>query len=218
MLVRDLPPGERPMDRLARIGPQALTDKELLAVILGGQTALEAAAIALQDGLGRLQNRSRNPLLSEIRQARIVALLELCRRLDAVQAKPQRVILRAEDIARHLVARYSHEPQERVGVVLLDARRRYIAEREVYVGQQDHVSGGPRWILKHALVEDAAAIVVFHNHPSGDPSPSVEDSKSTEHLKTVCEAIGVELFDHIIVGRKTYYSYREKRRLGKRNS
>jgi DNA repair protein RadC len=217
MLVRELPPGERPMDRLAHLGPQALTDKELLAIILGGQTALEAAAIALHDGLARLQNRARNPLLSEIRQARIAALLELWRRLDALQVKPQRVILRAEDIARHLVARYSHEPQERVGVVLLDARRRYITEREVYIGQQDHAAGGPRWILKHALIEDAASIVVFHNHPSGDPSPSLEDSKSTENLKMVCEAMGVGLFDHIIIGRKTYYSYREERRLGKRD-
>lgn len=213
MLVRDLPPGERPMDRLARLGPQALTDKELLAIVLGGQTALEAAAVALADGLARLQNRARNPLLSEIRQARIVSLLELWRRLDALGAKPQRVILRPEDIARHLVARYSHEPQERVGVVLLDARRRYIAEREVYVGQEAHVSGGPRWILKHAILEDAGSIVVFHNHPSGDPSPSPDDSASTEHLKTVCDAMGIELFDHVIVGRKTYYSYREKRRL-----
>jgi DNA repair protein RadC len=213
MLVRDLPPGERPMDRLARLGPQSLKDTELLAIILGGQTALEAADVALQDGLLRLQNRARNQLLSEIRQARIVSLLEIARRLEALHEKPARVVLRAHDIAPHLVAKYSHEPQERLGVVLLDARQRVIAEREVYIGQHNLAQASPRWILKHAIVEDASAIIIFHNHPSGDPHPSAEDSNLTEDLKDVCEALDIELYDHIVIGRKRYYSFREDRRL-----
>jgi DNA repair protein RadC len=213
MLVRDLPPGERPMERLARHGPQALKDMELLAIILGGQTALDAAAIALQDGLARLQNRAQNPLLSEIRTARIVSLLEISRRLEALHEKPTRVVLRAQDIAPHLVAKYSREPQERLGVVLLDGRHRLIAEREVYIGQHDKVYVSARWILKHAIVEDAAAIIIFHNHPSGDPRPSREDSNLTAHLKGICDAMDVELFDHIVVGRKTYFSFREDGRL-----
>lgn len=213
MLVRDLPPGERPMERLARLGPQPLKDTELLAIILGGQTALDAAALALQDGLARLQNRARNPLLSEIRQARIVSLLEISRRLETLHEKPARVILRAQDIAHHLIAKYSHEPQERLGVVLLDSRRRVIAEREVYIGQHDLVRASPRWILKHALVEDASAIIIFHNHPTGDATPSSEDSNLTAHLKNLCDAMDIDLFDHIVIGRKSYYSYREKRRL-----
>lgn len=172
MLVRDLPPGERPMDRLARLGPQALKDTELLAIILGGQTAVEAAETALEDGLARLQNRAQNPLLAEIRQARIIALLELSRRLEAIHEKPARVVLRAQDIAPHLVAKYSREPQERLGVVLLDGKHRVIAEREVYIGQHNLVRVSARWILKHAIVEDAIAIIIFHNHPTGDPRPS----------------------------------------------
>lgn len=213
MLVRDLPPGERPMERLAQHGPQALKDTELLSIILGGQSALDAAAIALQDGLGRLQNRAQNPLLSEIRTARIVSLLEISRRLEALHEKPARVILGARDIAQHLVAKYSREPQERLGVVLLDARKRLIAEREVYIGQHDKVYVSARWILKHAIVEDAAAIIIFHNHPSGDPRPSQEDSHLTAHLKGICDAMDIELFDHIVVGRKTYFSFREDGRL-----
>jgi DNA repair protein RadC len=213
MLVRDLPPGERPMERLARFGPQGLTDTELLAIILGGPTALEAAHVALKEGLGRLQKRARNAALSEIRQARIVALLEIARRLEALSAKPQRVVLRADDVALHLVARYSREPQEHLGVVLLDARRRFMAERVVYVGEHDHVFGSPRWLLKDAIVEDAAAIILFHNHPSGDPNPSPDDSAFTANLKAVCASMGVELFDHIVVGRKAYYSFREKNRI-----
>ena len=210
MLVRDLPPGERPMERLARHGPQALRDVELLAILLGGQTALEAAATALHDGLARLQNRARNPLLSEIRQARIVALLEIAKRLETINATPSRVVLSARDIGPHLIAKYSREPQERLGVVLLDSRRRVIAEREVYIGQHDSVYVSPRWILKHAIIEDAASIILFHNHPSGDPAPSAEDSALTAHLKTVCGAIDVELFDHIVIGRKSYISYRDR--------
>jgi DNA repair protein RadC len=186
MLVRDLPPGERPMERLARLGPQALKETELLAIILGGQTALEAAHVALAEGLARLQKRAGNPLLSEIR---------------------------AHDIAPHLVARYSHEPQEHLGVVLLDSRQRFIAERTVYIGEHDHVFGSPRWLLKDAIVEDAAAVILFHNHPSGDPSPSPDDSAFTKNFRMACETMDVELFDHIVVGRKTYYSFREKRRL-----
>ena len=213
MLIRDVPPGERPMERLARDGPQALQDVELLSIILGGQTALDAAKTALEDGLARLQNRARNPLLSELRQARIAAFLELARRLEAASAKPSRVVLTAQDIAPHLIAKYSREPQERLGVVLLDARQRVIGEREVYIGQHNRVYGAPRWILKHAIVEDAAAIIIFHNHPSGDPEPSPEDSALTAHMKTVCVAMGVELLDHIVIGRKRYYSYREERQL-----
>lgn len=213
MLVRDLPPGERPIERLARLGPQTLKDSELLSIILGGQTALEAADIALKDGLARLQNRAQNPLLSEIRKARIVSLLEISRRLEALHEKPDRVVLRAQDVAPHLVAKYSREPQERLGVVLLDGRQRIIAEREVYIGQHNLALASPRWILKHAIVEDAAAIIIFHNHPTGDPHPSPEDSNLTAHLKTVCESLDVELFDHIVIGRKTYYSFREERRL-----
>ncbi len=213
MLVRDIPPGERPMERLARLGPQTLRDAELLAIILGGQTAVEAAELVLKDGLGRLQNRAKHPLLSEIRQARIASLLELSRRFEALQAKPARVILHARDVAYHLVARYSREPQERLGVVLLDARRRMLVEREVYIGQHDSVRVSPRWILKHAIVEDADAVILFHNHPTGDPAPSLEDSKLTEKLKAACDAADVELFDHIVIGRKTYYSYREAKRL-----
>lgn len=213
MLVRDLPPGERPMDRLARHGPQALKDSELLSIILGGQTALEAAEIALKDGLARLQNRAVTSSLSEIRAARIVSLLEIARRLAALEEKPARVVLRPNDIASHLVAKYSHEPQERLGVVLLDARSRLLAEREVYIGQHDKVYVSARWILKHAIVEDASAIIIFHNHPSGDPRPSHEDANLTAHLKSVCAAMDIELFDHIVIGRKTYFSFRESRRL-----
>jgi DNA repair protein RadC len=213
MLVSDLPPDERPMDRLARLGPQALRDAELLAIILGGQTALDAAAIALHDGLGRLQNSVQNAALSEIRQARIVALLELSRRLEMLHETPSRVILSARDIAPYLVAKYSREPQERLGVVLLDARQRVLAEREVYIGQHDSVYVSPRWILKHALIEDASSIIIFHNHPSGDPRPSIEDANLTARVKTGCVMLDIELFDHIVIGRKTYFSFRAERRL-----
>jgi len=213
MLIRELSPGERPMERLARLGAQVLRDAELLAVILGGQTAFEAAETALRDGLEKLQKQARNPLLSEIRQARILALLEISRRLELLHATPERVVLRAYDIAPHLVARYSREPQEHLGVVLFDARLRFMAERVVYIGEHDHVFGSPRWLLKDAIVEDARAIILFHNHPSGDPGPSPEDTAFTGNFKHTCDLMNIELHDHIIVGRNNYYSYRAKRRL-----
>ena len=86
-------------------------------------------------------------------------------------------------------------------------------EREVYIGQHNSATASPRWILKHALLEDAFSMIVYHNHPSGDPRPSSDDSAFTGILKIACDALDVELFDHIIVGRKSYYSYREERRL-----
>ena len=213
MLDRDSPPGERPMKRLARAGPNALRDAELLAIILGGQASLEDAEIALREGLARLENQARNPLLPEVRQARIVALLELVRRFEVLDATPARVIHYPHDVAHHLVARYSREPQERLGVILLDTRQRILAERIVYIGQHDSAHVSPRWILKHAFVENADALILFHNHPTGDPSPSPDDSKVTEVVRDACNAVRLTLFDHIIVGRKTYYSYREAKRL-----
>lgn len=213
MLIRDLPPGERPMERLARLGPHTLRDVELLALILGGPTALQSAETVLKEGLDRLHKHARNRSLSEIRQARILALLEISRRLELLHEKPERIVLRADDIASHLVARYSREPQEHLGVVLLDGRKRFIAERVIYIGEHDHVFGRPRWLLKDAILEDARAIILFHNHPSGDPNPSADDSRFTGNFKGVCDSMDVELYDHIIVGRTGYYSYRANRRL-----
>ena len=213
MLVRDIPPGERPMDRLARLGPQALRDTELLAIIFGGQTALQAAELVLHDGLARLHNRAQNPQLSEKRKAQIRAVLELAKRLEATGHEPARVVERPSDIAFYLEAKYAREPQERAGVVLLDFRHRVIAEREVYIGQHNVATVSTRWLLKQAITEDAKAIILFHNHPSGDPRPSLEDSELTASLKGAGEILDVELFDHIIIGRKSYYSFREEGRV-----
>jgi DNA repair protein RadC len=213
MLVRDLPPDERPMERLARLGPQPLKNTELLAILFGGQTGLEAAAAALRDGLENLHKQLKNASLSETRRARIGALLELSRRLEVAAVQPERFVDRGSQIGPYLVAQYAHEPQERIGLVLLDGGHRVIAERVVYIGQHDASYASPRWLLKHAVDENARAIILFHNHPSGDPTPSPNDVAFTDRLKKACEMLDVELLDHVVIGRRRYYSFQDHNRL-----
>jgi len=213
MLIRDLPPDERPAERLVRQGPQTLSDTELLAVILGGQTALKAARRVLRDGLPKLQNRVTDSGLSPARKVRLRAVLEFARRMSSLKTPPARVLMSPEDLVPKLLAKYSHLEQEHFGAVFLDGRRRILGERVVTIGTATTATAPAREVLKAALLENSSAIVLFHNHPSGDPYPSNEDLSTTQYLKQAAAYVAIELLDHLILGDRQHYSFARTGRL-----
>ena len=109
-------------------------------------------------------------------------------------------------LARSLVARYGHHVQERVGAVYLDAKSRVIREREIYIGTLNSTTVSTRDILRHAINDHAAALIVFHNHPSGDPSPSGEDLVFTKQLVDAGKLLSIDFLDHLILGINRYVS------------
>ena len=116
------------------------------------------------------------------------------------------------DAAQFLMARYGGHRVERMGVMLLDLKRRVIRTTILSVGLLDNSLAHPREIFREAVVGSAASVVVFHNHPSGDPTPSVNDRQITRRLMDAGEVMGIQLMDHIILGEGGYFSFREEAR------
>lgn len=218
--VSERPPNDRPRERLSALGPAALSDAELLALVLGTGTAREsvldlaARVLATIGGLGALARLSPGELaalpgLGPARAAEIVAAMELGRRASRDLAAERIQILRPEDAAALLRPRMAHLEQERSVALLLDRRHRLVREVVVGIGGIAHAPMEPREILAAALREPGvAALLVAHNHPSGDPAPSAEDRAVTRRLTRAAELIGMELVDHVIVAAGGWSSLR----------
>jgi len=218
-LLRDLPEEERPRERLDRLGATALTNSELLAILLRsgrrGESAVALAQAVLKEagGLERLSTLSPGQLV-KLRLGRVQALtLSAAIELAARMGNETLVREKFSDPGRveaYLKRLYARRTQESTGVLLLDARHRLLRDRECYVGTVDRALVEPREILKQALLEDAAAMILYHNHPSGDPAPSAEDVEFTRRLKHAADLVGVRLLDHVVVGRSGCASLRER--------
>ena len=217
--IADMPVDERPRERMIRGGAAALSDAELIALLIEpgkrGRSSIDIAREVAADGLLALAGREWIPgkpvgSLGPSRVARIGAALELGRRIAALSTTSSDPIRDPAGIAPRLIARYAYRPQETVGGVYLDARNRVISEREIYVGTLSSASVSPRDVFRHALNDHAAAVIVFHNHPSGDPSPSPQDVTFTATLADVGGALGVEVADHLIVASSGFVSFRQR--------
>ena len=218
-LIGDLPVDERPRERMALHGSQTLSDAELVAILLGsgtrGRGAIQLARELLADGLRSLSTREWAPGqrvcgVGFAKWARVAAALELGRRLSAHCDGDRDPVRNAESLARPLIARYSHYVQERLGAVFLDAKNRVIREREIYVGTLNATTVSTRDVLRYALQDNAAAVVIFHNHPSGDPAPSAEDLVFTKRMVEAGRLLGVDVLDHLILGSNRYVSLKNR--------
>lgn len=209
--IRELPFEERPRERLLARGCGALSDAELLAVLLRcGRPGLSALALARRllheaGGLVGLVGASprslRRPGLGPAKSASLLAAVEIGRRLARAEL-PERVPLsRPAKVASYIDLRYAHFGQEVMGALYCDARHRLLLERELFRGTLHRAAVEPREVLKEGLLCGAAGVVLFHTHPSGDPAPSREDLAFTRRMARAGELIGVHLVDHIVVGR-----------------
>ncbi|MDY7080644.1 MAG: DNA repair protein RadC [Chloroflexota bacterium] len=220
-MIRDLPTGERPRERLAHAGEDALSTTELLAIILrtgvGGESVLDMAQRLLSryGGLPGLARASFAELqaekgLGEAKTAQIKAALELGRRM--LLASPgERLVLRSPtDVAQILLAGMSHLEQEHFQVLYLDTRNRLLGSDTVYVGSLNTSHIRVSEVFRDAVKRNCAAIIVAHNHPSGDPTPSPEDVEVTRRLVAAGNLLDIEVLDHLIIGQQRFVSLRER--------
>jgi DNA repair protein RadC len=213
------PASERPRERLARVGPGGLSSRELLAAILGtgarGVSALDVAGTLLDTGLHGLASRSVHELvgvrgLGRAKASRVVAALELGARLASENGAASPSLQSPSEAARYLLPRYSARPVETFGLLALDARHRLRREAVVSVGCLTASLVHPREVFQEAVVSRAAALVLFHNHPSGDPEPSAEDLALTRRLAAAGSLMGIEILDHLVLGAGRYVSLKER--------
>jgi DNA repair protein RadC len=220
-MIRDLPAGERPRERLAHAGEGALSTTELLAIILrtgvGGESVLEMARRLLSryGGLPGLARASFAELqaekgLGEAKTAQLKAALELGRRVLLAAPEDRFVVRSPADVAQLLMAEMSHLEQEHFRVLYLDTRNRLIGTETVYVGSLNasHIRVGE--VFRDAIKRNCAAIIVVHNHPSGDPTPSPEDVEVTRQLVTAGNLLDIEVLDHLVIGQQRFVSLRER--------
>jgi len=212
---------EGPRERLRSRGADALSAAELIALLLRtGARGVDAvdvarALLAKSGGLDRLECSPACELaavhgVGAAKAASLIAAFELGRRC-AGSALPEGAALRSpEDVFRHFGARLRRLAQERFVVVFLDGRHRVIGEETVSQGTLTASLVHPREVFRPALRASAAALILVHNHPSGDPTPSAEDRAVTERLAQAGEILGVRVLDHVVVAERGYVSLREE--------
>lgn len=220
-LIRELPRSERPRERLLEQGSQALSDAELVAVLLRtghtGTSAIEVARRLLHEngGLSGLSGTTPQMLrrkgLGPAKAAGLLAALEIACRL-AKQEVQERVNLgRPAEMVHYLELRYRTRDQEVMGAVFVNTRNGIMGEREIYRGTLDRAAVEPREILKECLLRGASGFLLFHTHPSGDPTPSKEDEVFTAKMAEAARVLGIRLLDHLVLaGAGRWVSMRDK--------
>jgi DNA repair protein RadC len=192
-------------------------DIEILATVVGGRARLTLAA-RLLTSFGSLHALSRAapqdlrralPRLGRSREARLRALFALAGRLQARPLAFRQQVLRSEDVYRHFNGRLEERLQEVFLTVLLDARHRVIGEARISQGSLTASIVHPREVFRPAIRLGAGAVILVHNHPSGDPTPSPEDVGVTRRLRRAGEILGIRVVDHVIVAREGYFSFQE---------
>lgn len=219
--LRELPASERPRERLSGCGPSALSDSELLAILLrsgvDGANAVQLAQRLLVTfgGWAGLLRASLEDLaelygIGPVKAATIKATLEIARRvvLAAYEERPQ--IKRPADAAHLLMLEMSHLDQEHLRTVLLDTKNRVQAITTVYVGSLNTSVVRVGEVFKEAVKRNSAALIVAHNHPSGDPTPSPEDVLVTHEILQAGRLLDCELLDHLVIGQGCFVSMRER--------
>ena len=218
--MKNLLPEDRPREKLRRHGVAALGDNELLALIIGhGSRGGDALAVAnallvAHGGLHGLTRCTpddcrRTTGIGAARAAQIVAAVELGRRTLARPGSARLQIRNAHDAAVYLMPRYAGREIEQFGIVLLDTKHRVLRTAVLSSGTLNSTIVEPREVYRAATTGGAAAIVVFHNHPSGDPTPSPEDVELTRRLAAAGVLLGIDLVDHLILGEGQYWSFKE---------
>jgi DNA repair protein RadC len=214
-------PHDRPREKLQRVGAGGLGDNELLAVVLGHgipRTGALELANAVLDAVGGLHGLARAttddlrrvPGIGGARAAQLVAAVEAGRRTLVRVRRDRLQFVTPRDAAEFLVPQFGTRPVEQFGVVLLDTKHRLLRTTVLSVGTLDASIVHPREVFRAAATAGAAALVLFHNHPSGDPTPSDDDIALTRRLVRAGDLMGIAVLDHVIVAESRFCSLRER--------
>jgi len=214
-LIADLPHDERPRERLLRHGAQTLSDAELLALLLGsgtrGRSAVHVARELLVDGIGQLGRRDFSELsrirgVGAAKATRIAAAFEIARRMHMPEAH---VAYTALTLGESLVRTHQYH-QEHLGAALLDTHDRILKQQTIFVGTINSALVSTREIVRYAVLNNAAGVVLYHNHPSGNATPSAHDSLFTKKMREALRLVDIELVDHLVIGADRFSSMKEK--------
>lgn len=217
-VIADLPRDDRPRERLLMHGAATLSDAELLAILFGsgmrGKNAIQLAREVLGDGLPALRRRELSDVaatrgVGNAKAARLAAAFEIARRL-ASEPDGEPTPFDSDVLGRSLLSSLSHQSQEHLGAVFLDSRRRILRQRDIYVGTINSALVSTRDVIRHALVERATGVVLFHNHPSGSPLPSAEDLLFTRKIKESLRLCDIDLVDHLVIGSTRWHSMKRE--------
>ena len=222
--MREVAPHDRPREKLERLGAGGLGDNELLSLVIGsGSQDADALALANQlldhaSGLSGLTRMSLGHLrgvsgVGPARAARIIAAVELGRRTLVRVAAERPQLTSPRQMAAYLLPQYGIAPVEQFGIVMLDTKHRIIRIKVVSIGSLDATVVHPREVFREAVSASAAALVLFHNHPSGDPAPSPDDLLLTTRMINAGTLMGIEILDHLILADQRYFSLVESGRL-----
>ncbi|WP_297418628.1 DNA repair protein RadC [Clostridium sp.] len=220
--IKDIPQNERPKEKLLTYGAETLSNSELLAIILRtgtvGENVLQLCSRLLSEleGLDGILNANFNDITSIKgvkggKASQILALSELFKRFRTLKALKNEIkITSPKDLADLLMGEMNDLTQEVLKVILLSTKNIVIGTKDVFKGSLNSSVVHPREIFKQAINKNSASIIICHNHPSGDPTPSREDINITLRVKECGNIIGIQLIDHIIIGNNKFISLKER--------
>lgn len=220
--IIDIPEEERPIEKLLINGAETLTNAELLAVILRTGTrgeniiSLSTRIISEFNGLDGLLEAGIDEITSikgikNIKASQIIAIGELVKRINMLGLiRAGKIISSPNDIASLIMKEMVFLKQEVLKLIMLDTKNNIIGIKDVFKGSLNTSIVHPREIFKEAIKKSSSSIIICHNHPSGDPTPSKEDINITIRLKECSKIIGIDLLDHLIIGKNQYVSLKEK--------
>ena len=221
-MIRDLPQEERPRERLRNYGPSSLSNAELLAIILRTGTQSESVLnlstrlMSQFGGLSGLARASYEELCSvygfgEAKTAQVMAAFELSKRAMSLQENERPIINSPRDVANLLQGEMAFLEQEHIRVLLLNTRNRVQSIHEVYKGSVNSAVIRAGEVFRDAVRSNASAIILVHNHPSGDPAPSGEDVQITRQILDAGKLLDIEVLDHVILAQRGFVSLKEKK-------
>ena len=215
---------EQPYEKCMAFGVNSLTDAELLAILLRtgtkGLNSIELAREILykaddETGLLSLHTWSLEQLMTvkgigKVKAIQILSLLEFAKRLSKACATESLVFSSPASIAKYYMEDFRHKQQEYMTLLMLNTKSKLIAETVLSKGTVNASLVSPRELFIEALKREAVFVIIMHNHPSGDPTPSSEDISITKRIQTAGKILGIELLDHIVIGDNCYISLREQ--------
>lgn len=225
IILKDLPESERPYEKFLKSGAGSLSDAELLAVILKtgtkNENSLEIARKLLSRKHGNLLNLydySFKELLQisgigQVKAIQLKAVAELSKRIAATKSGYQLQMNMPSSIAAYYMEQMRHQKKEMLMCAFFDSKCKFLGDALISVGSVNYTYVSPREIFSKAFEFGAVLLIMLHNHPSGDPTPSEDDIRITKRIKNAAILLELELVDHIVIGDNRYYSFKERQQI-----
>ncbi|WP_346895479.1 RadC family protein [Clostridium sp. UBA7503] len=219
--IKDLPKNERPREKMLRYGAEYLSNSELLALILRTGTK-EDSVLNLCDrllshcgGINGISSPSINDLkqvkgIGEVKATQVLAIAELAIRFNSFKSGEEHTVSSPKDVSNYMMRQMKGLKKEYFKLIMLNTKNIIISVKDISIGNLNSSIVHPREVFIEAIKLSSASVILCHNHPSGDPTPSKEDILITKRLKECGTLLGIEVLDHIIIGNEAYISLKEK--------